>query len=140
MAGRNAHPGWMIIAILSCLLILFTLPHGFDDISHGEPARFGVSQALFSSGLALAYATQGLALYWLGLGRRIGLWAHLVLGFGWGIAAIIAHVPEVLAPGPYRSGAPSVADLLGMVVIGLSLGVASALALQRRSELPAEQE
>jgi hypothetical protein len=140
MASRNAHARWMIIAVLSCLLILFTLPHGFEDVTHGEPARFGVSQGVFAVGLALAYAAQGLALYWLGLGRRIGLWAHLALGFGWGIAAIVAHVPEALAPGPYRSGVLSLADLLGMIVIGLSLGAASASALRRRPVLSNDRD
>lgn len=140
MLNDRARRAQGLTAGLSILLILFTLPHSFEDVEYEEPARFGLSQGAFSLGMAAACAAQGLALYWLGLARRIGLWSHLILGFGWGFAALIAHAPEALAKGQYRSGALSVADLVGIIAVRLSPAVVSALALRRQPGLLTDPE
>lgn len=118
------------ILLLSVLLIVFTLPHSIEDVLHGEPARFGMGTASYAFGLALLYAFQGLCLYWVGAGHRYGLIGHILLGFGWGISAIFVHFPEALAPGMYRSGPISVGLLIGMALIGVALGITSAIDLR----------
>jgi hypothetical protein len=124
------------IMLLSLMLIIFTLPHSIEDVLHGEPARFGMGTMTYAFGLALLYALQGLFLFWTGSGHRYGLHGHTLLGFGWGVSAIIVHTPEALAPGTYRSGFVSVGTLGGIALVGIALGITTAIGLRRRRDQP----
>jgi hypothetical protein len=120
-----------LIVPLSLLLFFLSLLHSIEDVLHGEPTRLGISTGVFSTGLALLYVFHGLCLYWLGKGRSSGLLGHMLLGLGWGISAIVVHAPEVLAPGVYRSGICSVGGLVGIALVGIALGITSAILLRR---------
>lgn len=118
------------VVILSLLLFFFTVPHNVEDFAFGEPARFGLSALAVTLGLSAVFAAQGLALTWTGGGTRRGYILHAVLGFSWAVAALAAHSGEVLLPGAYRSGLGSVVFLLGIVILGGALGLASIRALR----------
>lgn len=121
--------GSMSVLILSLALFFFTVPHNVEDFAYGEPARFGLPPLVVVLGLSAVFAAQGLALFWTGGQSRRGLILHAVLGFSWAIAAVAAHVGELLQAGTYRTGLPSVVFLLGIVLVGAGLGVASILGL-----------
>jgi hypothetical protein len=114
---------------LSIASLLFTVPHAAEDFLHGEPARLGLGDATMAGLLAVAYAGQGLALVLSARERRAGHWLHLTLSGVWCVGAVVIHVPEVLAPGPYRAGVHSHALLYGLILSTTAAGVAAAIAL-----------
>jgi len=117
---------WSVrIAGLSLLLIFFTVPHSLEDFSVGEPANAGVSELPLAYAVAVLLALQGLALYWTGQGKPRGYVLHAVLGLIWPIAAGAAQLPVILAPGPYRTGTMSSILVIGIIVVGILLFIAS---------------
>ena len=121
----------MAILGLSILLLFFTVPHVLEDFTEGEPLKKGIPAPVLSMVVALLLSAQMLGLYWLGQGRRRALIVHAVLGLLWPLAAGVAQLSEVLGDAPYRSGAISVAYVLGIIVIGPALLVCAVFGLRR---------
>ncbi|MFQ5846219.1 MAG: hypothetical protein ACE5IQ_00940 [Candidatus Methylomirabilales bacterium] len=115
---------------LSVLSFLFTVPHAAEDFLHGEAARLGLNNTAMAVGLAVAYAGQALGLALSARQNRVGHLAHLALGLVWCIGAVVIHLPEVLAPGPYREGPASQIFLFGVIISTGALAAASLLALR----------
>jgi hypothetical protein len=116
---------------ISVLTFLFTVPHAAEDFLHGEPARLGLSNSSMAFVLAVAYAVQALAIALSACQRPAGHWLHLAIGLVWCLGAAVIHLPEVLAPGPYREGLVSDAVLFALMVSTGALSVASFLALRQ---------
>lgn len=110
---------------LSLLLIFFTVPHSLEDFSVGEPAKAGVSELPLAFGVAVLLALQGLALLWTGQGKSRGFVLHALLGLLWPLAAGVAQLPVILAPGVYRTGTMSAFFVIGIIVVGVLLFIAS---------------
>jgi len=116
---------------MSILTFFFTVPHAAEDFLHGEPARLGLSNSSMAFVLAVAYAVQALAVALSACQKPAGHWLHLAVGLVWGLGAAVIHLPEVLAPGPYREGLASHALLFALMLSTAALSVASFLALRQ---------
>lgn len=81
--------------------------------------------------LALGYLVQIVALLLAAARRLSGYLITLLVGLTWAVAATVDHLGEVLAAGPYREGIVSKGLEVGVVVLGLALAVASAVAGRR---------
>jgi hypothetical protein len=114
-----------VVVGLSLALLFFALPHTLEDFSLGEPLKRGVPPPVIAGVVSLLVAVQGLGLYWIGRGRRLGIAVHGVLGVLWTVAAGAAQLGEILGAEPYRSGSISVAYVVGTIAVGALLAVAS---------------
>lgn len=123
------------VVALSLLLLFFAIPHTLEDFAMGEPAEAGVPATVLSLVVALIFSIQALGLYWLGEGRRRGLFVHLGVGLFWPIASGVAQVPAILEDGPYREGTVSVMFVAGLIVVG-ALVVLSAWRALRGDQPP----
>lgn len=124
------------IVFLSVLLLFFTIPHTLEDFATGEPGNAGIPAPLIALVVSVLFGLQALGLFWLGRNRRKGLWAQLIVGGFWPLAAGVAQVPSILSEPTYRSGFISVAYVVGILVVGILLLLFSALAL-RKNNAPA---
>lgn len=113
------------VAALSLLLLFFSIPHSLEDFLVGEPTKAGAPPVPLAYGVAVLIALQGLALFWIGQRKVRGFVIHAILGLVWPLAAGTAQVPEILKPGPYRTGTISEFLVIGMIVVGLLLCFAS---------------
>ena len=118
------------VIVLSLLLIFFTIPHTLEDFSLGEPAKNGIPAPVLATVVAGLFALQGLALFWVGQKDRRGYFIHAALGVFWPLAAGSAQLPVILASNHYRSGFISVLYVGGMIVVGITLILASNQALR----------
>lgn len=118
--------GWTsTVLLLSLLLFFFTVPHTLEDFALGEPAKAGISAPLLAFAVAGFFALQGLALFWTGRESRWGYALHAAVGLFWAVTAGAAQLPNILAPGAYRSGAVSVLYVAGIVIVGALLALVS---------------
>ena len=119
---------------MSLLLLFFTIPHTLEDFATGEPAEAGVPAPLLSLVVSIVFFLQALGLFWLGQGRRWGLYVHVGIGLFWPIASGFAQLPTILNETPYRAGAISVFYVGGMIIVGILLSLSSIIALRQRNE------
>jgi hypothetical protein len=126
------------VVLLSLFLFFFAIPHTLEDFALGEPAENGVPAEALALVVAGLFALQGLALFWAGQAERRSYFIHAGLGILWPLAAGVAQLPVILASGNYRSGFISVLYVVGMIVIGLLLFLASLHAL--RADAQAKKE
>ena len=122
------------VVILSLLLFFFAIPHTLEDFALGEPAEKGVPTQALALVVAGLFALQGLALFWAGQARRRGYFIHAGLGILWPLAAGVAQLPVILTSSDYRSGFTSVLYVVGMIVTGILLFLASLQALRAGSQ------
>lgn len=113
------------VAVLSLLLLFFTLPHSLEDFSVGEPAEAGISEITLAFVVAGLIALQGAALFWLGERKTRGFVIHAVLGVLWPLAAGAAQLPVILTQESYRSGTISEALVFGVIGVGILIFYAS---------------
>ena len=121
------------IVFLSILLLFFTIPHTLEDFATGEPGNAGIPAPLISLVVSVLFGLQALGLFWLGQNRRKGLWAQLIVGGFWPLAAGLAQVPSILSEPTYRAGFISVTYVVGILVIGILLLIFSTLALREKN-------
>ncbi|MBI4636566.1 MAG: hypothetical protein HY727_09495 [Candidatus Rokubacteria bacterium] len=103
---------WTIAASLASLP--FVLPHVVEDFAEGTAQRFGLSTAAGAFLLGGFLALQSLGLILVGLRRREGFRITLWVGVIWVVGAVTDHGPAIVGGG-FRSGAPSVLWVLGLV-------------------------
>ena len=118
------------VVLLSLLLFFFTIPHTLEDFATGEPAAAGIPAPLLALVVSTIFFVQALGLYWVGQGRRSGLFCHVAIGLFWPIASGFAQVPTILTETPYRSGAISILYVGGMIIVGILLFLSSILSLR----------
>jgi hypothetical protein len=116
------------------LMTAFAYPHLVDDFLYGIPHEFGLTnqQAQVLVGCFTA------ALFILIAGAARGLrWAFAGTAFVGGfllLAVLLKHVPGMLQPGPYWSGAFSETLNWGLLVTSFTLMILSFLALKQKAE------
>ncbi len=117
------------VVFLSLLLLFFTIPHTLEDFATGEPAEAGIPAPLLSLVVSVVFFLQAVGLFWLGQGRRWGIYVHVGVGLFWPIASGFAQLPTILNETPYRSGAISLFYVGGMIVVGILLFLSSVISL-----------
>ncbi len=122
------------IVILSLLLFFFTIPHTLEDFATGAPEEAGVPAAVLSLVISTIVVVQALGLFWLGQKKRRGLFVHIGIGLFWPVASGFAQLPTILSEPVYRAGAISVLYVIGMIIVGVLLCLASILALRAKPD------
>ena len=135
MEDQNYYPNnlrWIVF--LSLLLIFFTIPHTLEDFATGEPGRAGIPAPVLAFVVSVIFALQALGLYRLGQKKRSGIWVHLVIGVFWPLASGFAQLPAIISETAYRSGTISILYVLGIIILGLLLVIASGIGLINKSK------
>lgn len=114
-----------VVAILSLLLMVMVIPHTLEDFALGEPAKNGIPILILQVVVAALLTTQALGLYLLGGNHPKGYFIQMGVGLIWPLLAGSAQLPAILSGQPYRSGFSSVFFVLGMILIGVLLFLAS---------------
>ncbi|NLY37267.1 MAG: hypothetical protein GX046_08555 [Tissierellia bacterium] len=114
-----------VVAILSLLLMIMVIPHTLEDFALGEPAKNGIPILILQVVVALLVAVQALGLYLLGGNHRLGYFIQMGIGIIWPLLAGSAQLPAIFSSQPYRSGFSSVFFVIGMILIGALLFLAS---------------
>ena len=128
MTTRSRAGQWTIFLYLA--LGMIAIPHLIDDFLFGIPEEFGISNqtAQILAGLfTLVYMA---ILIPLASGRKPGLYGALVMGIFLALAGILKHIPLMLLPGPYWSGAFSEVLIIGLIFSGLACSFVAFLALR----------
>jgi len=108
----------------------FSAGHLIDEFVWGAPAEFHLSVEA-AEGLALVYmlALLGLTVA-AARGSRTGLAGLATAGFLIALADVLKHAPEMVQPGPWRSGLVSEGLALGLTLSALLTGVTAIAALR----------
>lgn len=104
---------WTIFLSLSSLP--FTIPHVIEDFAEGIAQRVGLSTGVGAFLLGGFLALQSIGLVLVGRGRQAGFVVTFWVGLVWVAGALAEHVLELLT-GRFRSGAPSLLWLVGLIV------------------------
>jgi len=113
----------------------FAYPHLIDDFLFDIPAEFGLTNT-WSQVLVGVFSMQLFAIFVAAArGKR---WAYGFTCF-WGVflslACILKHIPQMLKPEPYWSGAFSETLIWGLFISSLALAAVSALALKNTKKV-----
>lgn len=119
-----------VAVIFSLLLMLMVIPHTLEDFALGEPAKNGVPVLVLQIVVASLITIQALGLYNIGSNHRFGYFIQMGVGLIWPVLAGSAQLPAILSTHPYRAGFISIFFVLGMIVMGVLLFVASLRALR----------
>lgn len=122
---RKALKSKRIVVVLSVLLMLTVIPHTLEDFSIGEPAKNGIPMLVLQIVVAALITAQALGLYNLGGNHRRGYIIQMGAGLIWPLLAGSAQLPAILSGEPYRSGFISIFFVMGMIVSGILLFLAS---------------
>lgn len=113
------------------VMVVFAYPHLVDDFLFGIPAEFGLSNP--QAQVLVGIFTVLLFVLVAGAARE-KRWAYAGTAFIGGflsLAIILRHLPKMLLPEPYWSGAFSETLIWGLLVTSFSLMVLSLLGLRR---------
>ena len=122
---------WMRrVVLLSLLLFFFTVPHTLEDFAIGQPAEAGIPAPVLALVISIIFSLQAIGLFWMGQGRRQGLFVHAGIGLFWPVASGFAQLPVILSGAPYRSGIVSLIYVFGMIVVGLLLLTCAVISLK----------
>jgi hypothetical protein len=106
----------------------FGVAHLIDDFLSGVPAEFNLSnpgaQVL---GLVFFVALTGLIAL-AARGSRSTYMGLVIIGLLLAAADTTKHIPEMLETGTYRSGLPSMAFAIGLILSGLTTALVSYMA------------
>lgn len=118
---------------MSALMAVVTITHATEDFHNGIHLRFGLDLLPAAFGLALVYGVQVLATAGAARGARLGFAASAALAAIWLVGAIVDHVPDLLPPGPWRTGLPSEALAVAVMAVAAAWLAVSLLALRSAS-------
>ena len=126
----NASRKWSNWVVgIGIVMVGFAYPHLIDDFLFDIPAEFGLTN-LWAQVLAGIFSIQLFLIF--AAAARGKRWAYGFTCF-WGVflalACILKHIPQMLKPEPYWSGAFSEILIWGLFVSSLALAVVSMLAL-----------
>jgi hypothetical protein len=115
----------------SLVSIVFAVPHVVEDFEEGLAARVGLTTPALACLLGVFLAVQVLGLIFVAAGRRSGWAITVAVGVIWVVGAFIEH-GRALAAGSFRSGAPSVVWVLGLVFAQAAAAIIAWSELHRR--------
>ena len=131
----NKKRKWSNLVIgIGLVLVFFSAPHLIDDFLYDIPEEFGLTnqQAQVLAGL---FHVQLIAIFvWVAQERKAGYYGMLFWGVFLALAGILKHLPKIMKPEPYWSGLFSEAMIIGMIIAGIALAIASILALRRSTK------
>lgn len=122
-----------IVIVFSLLLMLMVIPHTLEDFALGEPAKNNIPVLVLQGVVAGLIAVQTLGLYFIGGNHRRGYFIQMGVGLIWPLLAGSAQLPAILSTHPYRSGFISIFFVIGMIVMGVLLFLASLRGLRVRN-------
>ena len=114
-----------VVAVFSLLLMLMVIPHTLEDFALGEPTKNGIPSLILLGVVAGLIAIQALGLYYIGGNHRRGYFIQMGVGLIWPLLAGSAQLPAILSTHPYRDGFTSTFFVIGMIVLGVLLFLAS---------------
>ncbi len=125
MDARNHWNNWILF--WASIFAGFGVAHLIDDFLFGTPAEFKLSNSAAQLlGFFFFAALTGL-IGLSGRGKRTAYRGLVIIGLLLALADILEHLPDVLAPGPFRNPPLSAVFSVGLVVSGIILaGVAYA--------------
>jgi hypothetical protein len=110
-----------LILVNGIILVGVAIPHLIDDFLYGIPEEFGLSN-MNAQILAGIFSVILLWIFFqVGRGNQTGTLGACVLGIFLALAGTLKHVPRMLKPGPYWSGAFSESLIIALILSGLSL-------------------
>ena len=119
------------VLVAATLFAGFASAHLIDEFQWGAPAEFhlSVTAAQFLAFVFMAALT-GLITF-AARGSSRGYLGLAVIGFVIALADSLKHGPEILAPGPWRSGTTSEFLALGLTLSGIATACMSMAARRR---------
>ena len=133
MADERLWSNRVIVAV--SVFAGFGAAHLIDDFLYGVPAEFNLSNRMAQAlGLAFFAALTGLAAL-AGRGSRKSYLGFVIIGGLLALADVLKHLPEVLEPGPWRSGLASEVFSVGLIVSGLVSAIVSYLAWRKKTPI-----
>ncbi len=115
-----------LLVLLTLALAVVSAAHASEDFRYHEFDRFGIAAAWPAVAPSIVYALQAVGVVLVVRGARAGALLCGVAGAIWCVGAAYIHVPEILAAGLYRTGLPSKALEVAVIVLGaLTAGVAA---------------
>jgi hypothetical protein len=135
----NKRYRWSNLVIgVGLALVLFSAPHLIDDFLYGVPEEFGLTDQQ-TQVLAGIFHTQLIVFFVLAAReRKAGYYGLLFWGVFLALAGILKHLPKIIKPEPYWSGAFSETLIIGVIIVGIALAVVSVLALRALSRVECE--
>ncbi len=119
-----------LVISIGLVLVFFSAPHLIDDFLYGIPEEFGLTNQQ-TQVLAGLFHVQLIVFFILvARERKIGYYGTLFWGVFLALAGILKHLPKILKPEPYWSGLFSELLIIGMIIVGIALAIASILALR----------
>lgn len=122
---------WSNLVIgVGLVLVLFSAPHLIDDFLYGIPEEFGLTNQQTQI-LAGIFHVQLIVFFVLAARKqRAGYYGFIFWGIFLALAGILKHLPKILKPEPYWSGLFSETLIIGMIIAGIVLAIASILAIR----------
>jgi hypothetical protein len=135
---RRARVLGNLVLINGAILAGAAIPHLIDDFLFAVPEEFGLTN-IQAQILAGVFAAMLVAVFSLAArGRRWGFIGTAFLGGFLALAGILKHLPRMLEPGPYWSGAFSESLIGALILSGISLLIVSVLALRHGNQVSPE--
>jgi len=116
--------------MLIVILAFFAIPHLIDDFLFDIPAEFGITNRVgqLLSGVFIVFYIW--IVVEISQNRRIGFFGSAFMGGFLALAVLLKHIPEILKSDPYWSGWFSETLIVGVLLTGIALLIASILALR----------
>ncbi len=119
-----------LVTMLIVILAFFAIPHLIDDFLFDIPAEFGITNRVgqLLSGVFIVFYIW--IVVEISQNRRIGFFGSAFMGGFLALAVLLKHIPEILKSDPYWSGWFSETLIVGVLLTGIALLIASILALR----------
>ena len=122
---------WSNLVIgVGLVLVLFSAPHLIDDFLYDIPKDFSLSNQVTQVMAGIFHVQLIIFFVLTARNRKAGYYGLLFWGIFLALAGILKHLPKILEPEPYWSGAFSETLIIGMIIVGIALSITSLLALR----------
>jgi hypothetical protein len=121
------------VIVVSSIFAGFGVAHLIDDFLFGVPAEFNLSNPP-TQFLAFAFFVALTGLIALAArGTRASYQGLITIGLLLALADTLKHLPEIIEPGTFRTGAASIIFSVGLIISGLVMAAVAWLALRHQS-------
>ena len=113
---------WSNLVIgVGLVLVLFSAPHLIDDFLYDIPKDFSLSNQVTQVMAGIFHVQLIIFFVLTARNRKAGYYGLLFWGIFLALAGILKHLPKILEPEPYWSGAFSETLIIGMIIVGIAL-------------------